>query len=237
MGGLWGGGGGGWRLLCAPSRAGGGRRWELRPAWPLKPGGVPWARGPLRGRTSDSPGGTPLVWYGMVWYGMVWYGMVWYGMVWYGMVWYGMVWYGMVWYGMVWYGMVWYGMVWYGMVWYGMLLLLLLLRHPARAGGSSRPALRWPGGRRRRPRGVGGWGRHVWGGGGGARARRREEPPVCVTLEPSPAVGGRVTRPVRDGGGMGGWLEGPPVRGPAGPRFPLLPAAAPPRQGRGRHPV
>ena len=39
-------------------------------------------------------------------------------------------------YGMVWYGMVWYGMVLYGMVWYGMLLLLLLLlRHPARAGG------------------------------------------------------------------------------------------------------
>ena len=34
----------------------------------------------------------------------------------------------------IWYGMVWYGMVWYGMVWYGMLLLLLLW-HPARAGG------------------------------------------------------------------------------------------------------
>ena len=33
--------------------------------------------------------------------------------------------------------------------------------------------------------------------------------------------------------GWGGWMEGPPVRGPAGPRFPLLPAAAPPRQGRG----
>ena len=27
---------------------------------------------------------------------------------------------------------------------------------------------------------------------------------MCVTLEPSPAAGGRVTRPVRDGGGMGG---------------------------------
>ena len=107
------GGGGGWRLSCAPTHAGGGHWWELRPAWPKKPGGVPWARGPLRGRTSDLPGGTPL--YGMVWYGMVWYGMVWYGMV--------------------WYGMVWYGMVWYGMVWYGMLLLLLLLGHPARAGG------------------------------------------------------------------------------------------------------
>ena len=36
---------------------------------------------------------------------------------------------------------------------------------------------------------------------------------------------------------MGGGMEGPPVRGPAGPRFPLLPAAAPPRQGRGLHPV
>ena len=39
---------------------GGGRRWELRPAWPKIPDGIPWARGPLRGRTSDSPGGTPL---------------------------------------------------------------------------------------------------------------------------------------------------------------------------------
>ena len=28
-------------------------------------------------------------------------------------------------------------------------------------------------------------------------------------------------------------MEGPPVRGHAGPRLPLLPAAAPPRQGRG----
>ena len=101
-GALRGGGGGGWRSLCAPTHVGGGRRWELYPAWPKKPGGVPWARGPLRGRTSDSPGGTPL--YGMVWYGMVWYGMVWYGMVWYGMVWYGMVWYGMAWHVMVWYG-------------------------------------------------------------------------------------------------------------------------------------
>ena len=36
---------------------------------------------------------------------------------------------------------------------------------------------------------------------------------------------------------MGGGMEGPPVRGPAGPRFPLLPAAAPPRQGRGLRPV
>ena len=59
LGGLRGGGGAGGCCVHPPMR-GGGRRWELRPAWPIKPGGVPWARGPLRGRTSDSPGGTPL---------------------------------------------------------------------------------------------------------------------------------------------------------------------------------
>ena len=32
-------------------------------------------------------------------------------------------------------------------------------------------------------------------------------------------------------------MEGPPVRGHAGPGLPLLPAAAPPRQGRGLLPV
>ena len=36
---------------------------------------------------------------------------------------------------------------------------------------------------------------------------------------------------------MGGGVEGPPVRGPAGPRFPSLPAADPPLQGRGLCPV
>ena len=36
---------------------------------------------------------------------------------------------------------------------------------------------------------------------------------------------------------MGGRMEGPPVRGPAGPRSPSLPAATPPRQGRGLRPV
>ena len=175
--------------------------------------------------------------------------MVWYGMVWYGMVWYGMVWYGMVWYGMVWYGMVWYGMVWYGMVWYGMLLLLLLLlRHPARAGGRNCQARSpWAGrkgavGRRYAGRAGadddrGGGGVRRVGGGGCVRAWRRVGPPVDVTLEPSPAAGGRVTRPVRSGGGGGGWMEGPPVRGHAGHRLPLLPAAAPPRQGRGLLPV
>ena len=55
-----GGGGGGLAVVVRTPPCGGGRRWELRPAWPKKPGGVPWARGPLRGRTSDSPGGPPL---------------------------------------------------------------------------------------------------------------------------------------------------------------------------------
>ena len=36
---------------------------------------------------------------------------------------------------------------------------------------------------------------------------------------------------------MGGRMQGPPVRGPAGPRSPLIPAATPPRQGRGLRPV
>ena len=106
FGGAEGGGGGGGCRVHPPMR-----------------GGVPWARRPLRGRTSDSPGGTPL------------YGMVCYSMVWYGMVWYGMVWYGMVWYGRVWCGAVRYGTVRYGTVRYGTLLLLLLLRRSARAGG------------------------------------------------------------------------------------------------------
>ena len=48
-----------------------------------------------------------------------------------------------------------------------------------------------------------------------------------------PLCGGRARAPVRDGGGMGGGREGPPVRGLAGPRLPLLLASSPPRQGRG----
>ena len=52
-----------------------------------------------------------------------------------------------------------------------------------------------------------------------------------------PRRGGRACAPVRNGGGMGGGVEGPPVRGPAGPRFPSLPAATPPLQGRGLRPV
>ena len=65
----------------------------------------------------------------------------------------------------------------------------------------------------------------VWGG--GVRAWRRVGLPVDVTLEPSPAAGGRVTRPVRSGGGGGaGWrdhLSGD-MRGPDSPCFqPPLP--------------
>ena len=91
-GGLRGGGGLAVVVCTLPCGGGGGSPVGVPSGVAVKPGGVPWASGPLRGRTSDSPGGTPLmVWYGMVWYGMVWYGMVWYGMVWYGMVWYGML--------------------------------------------------------------------------------------------------------------------------------------------------
>ena len=120
LGGLRG-GGGGWRLLCAPSHARGGgspvgapsgladkTRWRPLGSW-----------APSR-KNLRFAGGDSALWYGMVWYGMVWYGMVWYGMVWYGMVWYGMVWYGMVWYGTVRCGAVRCGSVRYGMVWYGM---------------------------------------------------------------------------------------------------------------------
>ena len=125
-----------------------------------KPGGVPWGLGPPSRKNLGFAGGDSAIWYGMVWYGMVWYGMVWYGMVWYGMVWYGMVWY--------WYGMVWYGMVWYGMC---MLLLLLLLGHPARAGGRNcQTRSPWAGRKVAVGRRHAGWACAVndRGGGGGA---------------------------------------------------------------------
>ena len=169
-----------------------------------------------------------------MWYGMVWYGMVWYGMVWYGMVWYGMVWCGVVWCGMVRYGTVRYGTVRYVVVVVVVVGALSTCRREklpdtlslGRAQGSSRPALHWLGGRRRRPR-EGGGGGPPCRGGGCVRAWRRVGPPVDVTLEPSPAAGGRVTRPVRSGGGGGArWrdhLSGD-MRGPDSPCFePPLP--------------
>ena len=102
-----------------------------------------------------------------------------------------------------------------------------------RAQGSSRPASRWPGVCRQRPREGGD--RHLSGGEGGAR--------LCggstCSCDPYslPRRGGKVCAPVRDGGGMGGGRERPPVRGPAGPRFPCFLAATPPQQGRGPLPV
>ena len=57
-----------------------------------------------------------------------------------------------------------------------------------RAQGSSRPVLRWLGGRQRRPKGGGGC-RHLSRGGGG-RTTLWEGPPAGVTLDPSIVVGG-----------------------------------------------
>ena len=157
----------------------------------------------------------------------------------------------LVWYGMVWYGMVWYGMVWYGMVWYGMVCCCCCCCEGTQhvpAGEIARHAL--PGqGAREQSAGVtlagrvptttergggGGWG-PPWceGGGGGARARRREEPPVCVTLEPSPAAGGRVTRPVRDRGGVGGLDGGTTCSGTCGAPIPLASGRRSPTTGEG----
>ena len=97
------GGGGGWRLLCAPTHARGGLPVGAATGMAVKTRWRPLGSWALSRKNLGFAGGTPL---GMAWYGMVWYGMVWYGMVWYGMVWYGMVWYGMVWCGVVWCGVV-----------------------------------------------------------------------------------------------------------------------------------
>ena len=141
---------------------------------------------------------------------------------------------------------MWCGVVWYGMVWY--VVVVVVVRAPStcrreklpdtlslgRAQGSSRPASHWPGVCRQRPR---------WGGGsafclGGEGARVAVRGTTCSCDRCSlPRRGGGVRAPVRNGGGMGGGMEGPPVWGPAGPRFSLLPAATPPRQGRGLRPV
>ena len=79
----------------------------------------------------------------------------------------------------------------------------------------------------------GGGGGGAMSGGGGARARRREEPPVCVTLERSPAAGGRVTRPVRDGGGVGGLAGGTTCLGTCGAPIPLASGRRSPTTGEG----
>ena len=82
--------------------------------------------------------------------------------------------------------------------------------------------------------GGGGGGSAFCLGGEGARVAVRGTTCPC---DPGsfPRRGGRACAPVRTE--AGGGMEGPPVRGPAGPRFPLLPAATPPRQGRGLRPV
>ena len=151
---------------------------------------------------------------------------------------------------MVWYGMVWYGMVWYGMVWYGMVCCCCCCccdgTQHVPAGEIARHALPGQGAREQSP-GVtlagrvpttteGGGGSAFCLGGKGARVAVRGTTCPC---DPGslPRRGGGACAPVRNGGGTGGGMEGPPVRGPAGPRFPLLPAATPPRQGRGLRPV
>ena len=175
---------------------------------------------------------------------MVWYGMVWYGMVWYGMVWYGMVWYGMVWYGMVWYGMVWYGMVWYGMVWYGMLLLLLLLGHPACAGGRNcQTRSPWAGrkgavGRRHagqacadNDRGGGGGSAFCLGGGGGACRCERDHLPMGPWFPPPPwGEGVRTCAQRRRDGGRDGGTTCP---GNCGAPVPLASSRHSPATGEG----
>ena len=54
---------------------------------------------------------------------------------------------------------------------------------------------------------------------------------MCVTLEPSPAAGGRVTRPVRDGGGVGGLDGGTTCSGTCGAPIPLASGRRSPTTG------
>ena len=117
-----------------------------------------------------------------------------------------------------------------------------------RAQGSSRPASRWPGVCRRRPRGGGGGGGHGVGGGGGERVEKGGATCGSYPGALPRLAGGRVTRPVRSGCGGGGGLGGDLGVGKArpGPRslraLPEHPAevAVPrvwPWRGRGRWPV
>ena len=56
---------------------------------------------------------------------------------------------------------------------------------------------------------------------------------MCVTLEPSPAAGGRVTRPVCDGGGVGGLDGGTTCSGTCGALIPLASGRRSPTTGEG----
>ena len=56
---------------------------------------------------------------------------------------------------------------------------------------------------------------------------------MCVTLEPSPAAGGRMTRPVRDGGGVGGLAGGTTCSGTCGAPIPLASGRRSPTTGEG----
>ena len=56
---------------------------------------------------------------------------------------------------------------------------------------------------------------------------------MCVTLEPSPAAGGSVTRPVRDRGGVGGLDGGTTCSGTSGAPIPLASGRRSPTTGEG----
>ena len=143
-----------------------------------------------------------------------------------------------------------FGMVWCGMVWHDMVCCCCCCcgTQHVLAGEIARHALPGQGAREQSAgvtlagrvptttEGGGGGGSAFCLGGEGARVAVRGTTCPC---DPGslPRRGGRACAPVRNGGGTGGGMEGPPVRGPAGPRFPLLPAATPPRQGRGLRPV
>ena len=150
-----------------------------------------------------------------------------------------------IWYGMVWYGMVWYGMVWYGMVWY---VVVVVVRAPStcrreklpdtlsmgRAQGSSRPASRWPGVCRQRPRGGGGGGGGavVWRGGG---ARVEEGGATCGSYP------GALPRCLGEGdpdlflteAGVGGLDGGTTCSGTCGAPIPLASGRRSPTTGEG----
>ena len=284
---FWGGwgGGGGWRSLCAPSHAGGGRRWGLRPAWPKIPGGVPWARGPLRGRTSDSPRGTPLYIYIYIYihthiyictyiYTYIYiyiyiyihiyiyiyiYVYIYIYICIYIYIYIYVCMYVCI-YIYIYVCMYIYIYIYIYVYIYVCIVVVVVVRAPStcrreklpdtlspgRAQGSSRPASRWPGVCRQRPRGGGG-GAVEWKGGGGARGGGGGHL-WRLPWSPPPSRGGRVTRPVRsDCGGGGGWGGDLGVgKARPGPRtlraLPEHPAevAVPrvrPLRGRGRWPV